>query len=64
MRNFTGDKRAEKWASALAKANIPFNKLCDKDFRDFLETELGYKLPSESSFRNTYMENVVQRENS
>ena len=60
--NFTGDKRTEKWASALAKANIPFNKLCDKDFRDFLEKELGYKLPSQSSLRNTYMENVVQKE--
>ena len=64
MLNFTGDKRAEKWASALAKANIPFNKLCDKVFRDFLEKELGYKLPSESSLRNTKWKMFCRKKNS
>ena len=57
--SFEQDSRGRKWAKALSEAGIPFSKLDDTSFRGFLETELGYKLPSESSLRKSFLDKVV-----
>ena len=54
--------RSEKWCEALAKAGLPFNILANLELKGFLEAELGYKLPSETSVRKEYLETVVQTE--
>ena len=52
--------RSEKWCEALAKAGLPFNILANMELKGFLEAELGYQLPSETSVRKDYLETVVQ----
>ena len=58
---FPVDSRAEKWALALAQAGVPFSKFENKEFKSFLEKELGYKLPSESVLRKHYLEQAFER---
>ena len=50
----------EKLCEVLAKAGLPFNFLANMELKGFLEAELGYKLPSETSVRKDYLVTVVQ----
>ena len=57
--SFEADSRGRKRARALSEAGISFSKLDDIKFRAFLDTELGYKLPPESSLRKSFLDKVV-----
>ena len=59
---YPSDNRSHRWAAALVKAGIPLNKLENSEFRKFIEGEVGYKLPSESSLRKTYLEKEFAKE--
>ena len=60
--HYPSDNRSHRWAAALFKAGIPLNKLENSEFRKFIEGEVGYKLPSESSLRKTYLEKEFAKE--
>ena len=52
---YPSDNRSHRCAAALVKASLPLNKLEKSEFRKFIEGKVGYKLPSESSLRKTYL---------
>ena len=60
---YPSDNRSRRWAAALVKAGIPLNKLENSELRKFVEGEVGYKLPSESSLRKTYPEKEFPKKN-
>ena len=43
--------RAEKWAEVIMTSGLPYSIIEREPFRSFIEKEVGYKLPSESSIR-------------
>ena len=49
---------------AVARANKPFKNLADTELKSFLESELGCKLPSESSLRQQYLERLPENSSS
>ena len=51
---YPSDNRSHRWGAALVKAGIPLHKLENSEFRKFIEGEVGYKLPSETSLKKTY----------
>ena len=53
--------RAEQWAEVIMASGLPYSTIEKEPIRSFIEKEVGYKLPSESSIRKTYVEVVVEK---
>ena len=51
--------RAEQWAEMIMASELSYSTIEKEPFLSFIEKEVGYKLPSESSIRKTYADVVV-----